>query len=412
MKQQHVWPEGHWNWPIPVSHKHGVRCGQMLWVGGQVDLTPEGAVCNPGDLDAQIPNAMAAMGRVLSDLGADVGDLVKLLCFYVNGGSVDEAAFLNSVAACLPLDVKCAVTAVPVPYLAYPGMAVEIEGIAMRGEQGEALSRIHVDGAPGLMAVPAPFVHALQCGKMIFVSGQSPMTDEGEVLFAGDIVTQTKQVMKQHAALLGALGADLDDAVKLNRWYVGHGSEADFEPAALACGAHFSEPGPCGTGIPIPRHAVAGQQIKIELICMRGEDGARLARRHVWPESLWDWTIDLPYKHGLKCHDMIFLGGQVSLDKAGHAFSPDELAAQTRTAMTHIGTILGDLGAGYADVCKVIAYYEGKCGQDTLHENLAIRSSCFAEPGPATTGIPFPRLAYPGMVIEIAVIAMTEPDEG
>lgn len=411
MKKHHVWPEGHWNWPIPVSHKHGVRCGQMIFVGGQVDLTPEGEVCNPDDLDAQTPAAIAAFGRVLSDLGAEFSDLVKLLCFYVNDGSVDEGNFLDAVAACLPAEAKCAVTAVPVPYLAYPGMAVEIEGIAMLGEDGEPLSRIHVDNAPGLAPFPAPFVHALQCAKMIFVSGQSPVTATGEVLFAGDIVTQTKQVMKQHAALLGALGADFDDAVKLNRWYVGHGTEADFEPAALACGAHFGEPGPCGTGIPVPRHAAPGQQIKIELVCMRGEDGARLARRHVWPESLWDWTIDLPYKHGLKCHDMIFLGGQVSLDKGGHAVSPNELGAQTRTAMTHIGTILGELGADYADVCKVIAYYEGECGQDTLHENLAIRSACFAEPGPATTGIPFPRLAYPGMVIEIAVIAMTEPDE-
>ena len=32
--------------------------------------------------------------------------------------------------------------------------------------------------------------------------------------------------------------------------------------------------------------------------------------------------------------------------------------------------------------------------------------------GPATTGIPLPKLAYPGMMIEIDVFAMTEPDRG
>ena len=31
MKRRHVWPEGHWAWPIEVSHKHGLRCGQMIW---------------------------------------------------------------------------------------------------------------------------------------------------------------------------------------------------------------------------------------------------------------------------------------------------------------------------------------------------------------------------------------------
>ena len=53
MEKRHVWPEGHWNWPIDVTHKHGVRCGEMMWVGGQVDLTPEGVVCNPDDLAAR-----------------------------------------------------------------------------------------------------------------------------------------------------------------------------------------------------------------------------------------------------------------------------------------------------------------------------------------------------------------------
>ncbi len=410
MKKRHAWPEGHWNWPIPVSHKHGVRSGQMIWVGGQVDLTPAGGVCNPGDLDAQIPNAMAAFGRVLNELGAELTDLVKLLCFYVNDGQVDEQAFLGQVASTLPMGTKCAVTALPVPYLAYPGMAVEIEGYAMRTEDGAALGRTHVESRPGLSPLPEPFVQAVRCAKMIFTSGQSPVDETGEIVLAGDIVGQTKRVMTQQGEILDALGAEFDDAVKLNRWYVGHGTEADFEPAALACGAFFNEPGPCGTGMPIPRHARVGQEIKIELVAMRGEDGAQLPRRHVWPDSLWDWTIPLPYKHGLKCHDMIFLGGQVSLDQKGHAISPDDLAAQTRTAMTHIGTILGELGADYVDVCKVITFYEGACDEEPLHENLSIRSSFFPDPGPATTGIPFPKLAYPGMVIEIAVIAMAAPD--
>jgi enamine deaminase RidA (YjgF/YER057c/UK114 family) len=107
---------------------------------------------------------------------------------------------------------------------------------------------------------------------------------------------------------------------------------------------------------------------------------------------------------------MIFLGGQVSLDKQGRAVHPDDLAAQTRQAMIHIGAVLHELGADYTDVCKVIAMYQGECGAQDLHKNLAVRSSFFPEPGPATTGIPLPKLAYPGMVIEIDVFAMTVPD--
>ena len=42
MQKRHIWPDGHWNWPIKVSHKQGVVAGDMIWVSGQVDLTPAG----------------------------------------------------------------------------------------------------------------------------------------------------------------------------------------------------------------------------------------------------------------------------------------------------------------------------------------------------------------------------------
>ncbi len=78
MEKRHVWPKDHWNWPIKVTHKHGVRCGEMIWVGGQVDLTPEGDVRNPGDLaDADAP-CDGQPARVLAELDAQPQDLVKL----------------------------------------------------------------------------------------------------------------------------------------------------------------------------------------------------------------------------------------------------------------------------------------------------------------------------------------------
>jgi enamine deaminase RidA (YjgF/YER057c/UK114 family) len=107
---------------------------------------------------------------------------------------------------------------------------------------------------------------------------------------------------------------------------------------------------------------------------------------------------------------MIFLGGRRFIEKQRRAVNPGKLGPQTKQAMVHIGTILKELGAGYSDVCKVTTVYEGRGGGDDLHENLAIRSSFFPDPGPATTGIPLPILAYPEMVIEIDVFAMTEPD--
>ncbi|MDE0460259.1 MAG: RidA family protein, partial [Chromatiales bacterium] len=171
MERRHAWPDGHWNWPIRVTHKHGVRCGEMVWVGGQVDLTPDGVVCNPGDLAAQTKRAMAHFARVLEELDCDPEDLVTLLCFYVNDGGVDEAGFLAAVGECLPPGARPAVTAVPVPYLAYDGLQVEIEGYAMRRENGERTPRTFAD-ASRTSPLPPPFCQGVRSGRMIFVSAQ------------------------------------------------------------------------------------------------------------------------------------------------------------------------------------------------------------------------------------------------
>ena len=409
MQKQHSWPEGHWNWPIKISHKHGLRCGDMIWIGGQVNLTPEGVVLNPDDLAAQTAAVMHNIETVLEDFGAGLADLVYLNAFYVNDGSLDEGDFLAMIARALPADACTAITPVPVPCLAYEAMVVEIEAYAMRGESGERLPRDYApETAPG--SRPEQFCTALRCGQMIFTSAQSALDPTGTIQGRGSIVEQSRLLASNLERALGHFGADFDDVVKTNRWYCGGEGIDDFEPAALEFAANFTEPGPAATGIPLPRHADPDELVRIAVIAMLGENGERLPRRHVWPESLWDWHVHLPYQHGLKCGNMIFLGGQVSLDKQGQAVNPGDLTAQTHQAMAHIRTILEALGAGFDDVCKVMAVYQGGCGAEALNQNLPIRSSYFDEPGPATTGVPLPVLAYEGMCIEIDIYAMVDPD--
>ncbi len=404
MEKQHASPDGHWSWSLESPHSHAVRCGQVIWTSGQIADEGEGR-----DAIAQLPGAVRNLERVLAEFGCGLSHVVKLLCVYANDGSGDERAVLETLGSLLPYGLKPAVTAVPVAYLAYPGAHVMLEAFAMAEADGTVLPRtIHEDAA--LSPLPPAFASGVRAGKMIFVSGQSPVSPAGEVLSPGDIVAQTHAVMGRVKAALAGFGAGFADVVKINRWYVGQGKVEDFEPAALACAANFSEPGPAATGVPIPRHAHAGQMIKIEVVAMLGEDGRHLTRRSVWPDTLWDWTIDIPYWHGLKCHDMIFLGGQVSLDTTGSAVNPFDMRAQAAQAMVHIGSILRELGAGYDDICKLTTVYAGPPGRDALAENQRIRAAFFAKPGPATTDVALPVLAYPGMIIEIDAFAMAEPD--
>jgi enamine deaminase RidA (YjgF/YER057c/UK114 family) len=309
----------------------------------------------------------------------------------------------------LPMGCCTAITLIPVPGLAYEGMLVEIEAVAMRAEDNSVLPRTHATPGQDFLG-SSKFCSALRCQKMIFVSAHSPLDADGKIIGAGSIVEQSQAVVERLKRTLHAFGADFDDVVKINRWYAGSDGIEDFEPAAVEFASNFTEPGPAATGVPLPRHANSEILINIALIAMLGERGERLPRRHVWPESLWDWHLHLPYQHGIKCEQIIFLGGQVSLDKQGRAVHPDDLGAQTHQAMSHIGTILHELGADYQDVCKVMTVYQGDCGEHALNANLPIRASYFEEPGPATTGVPLPGLAYEQMNVEIDIYAMAAAD--
>ena len=115
MARKYVWPEGHWSWPIPVTHKHGVRAGEMIFIGGQVDLTPEGEVLHKGDLLAQTDATMANMATVLAALDADMEDVTRLVAFYVNTGDVDEAALMERIGRHVDFEPGPVVSMVPLP---------------------------------------------------------------------------------------------------------------------------------------------------------------------------------------------------------------------------------------------------------------------------------------------------------
>lgn len=407
MQRTTSWPKGHWGWPVALTHKHGVRCGSMIFTGGQVDLEPAGAVRNPNDLERQCAGAMRYLSDVLEDLGADLTDLVRLVVYFAGQGP-EEDRILDLLARHLPSGAGPVVNMVCMPDLCYPDMLVEIEGVAMRGEAGARLARdsIRSDALPPL---PHPFSHAVRCDGMIFTGDMSAVTADGTLEHSGDIIAQSTVMMDQLGLVLCLAGADFTDVVKLNVFYTGDGNAEEWEPPARIRADRFPDPGPAATGILLGGFSRPGQMTKIAATAMRGADGTRLEKQFSWPDGHWDWTMKLPYKHGNSCSGIIHLGGQVSLDADANVIDPDDMVAQTHRAIDNIETVLANLGAGLDDVVKVTTFYQGSASAEALHDNLLIRSNAFTEPGPATTGIPVPNLVYERMLIEIEVIAMVEP---
>ncbi len=401
-------PNDHWWVGLDVNNSHGVRCGPMIFIAGQVDLDAKAVQQNPGDLMAQLKRSMSHIARVLEEGGAQLCDLVKVTAYYVSDGSVDEHAVLEALAQCLGAQ-SCpgpVVTLVPIPALAFPGMEIEIEGIAMRGQNGERLARTAAFD-PSCSSLPPPFSQALRCGEMLFTSAITAEDADGVLSGAGSLTAQSSIVLPKIDGLLRQLGGDLQDAVKTNVFNVEPGTAEEWSAPALTRAAFYNEPGPAATGISVPVLWPKGVMLRNDVIAMRGLDGSRMTRRHVWPSGHWDWPVHLPYRHGIACGDLVFLGGQVALSPDGGVLEPGDMTAQTGIAMQNIGKVLAELGLGFDNVVKINAFYSGSAGTDQLKENAEIRFSNFPNaPGPASTGVPAPYLAYEDMVIEIDIIAM------
>lgn len=406
MTRTYSWPDGHWDWPVRLTHKQGVRSGSLIFTGGQVDLNAEGQVRNPGDTERQREGAMAYLATVLEDLGSDLSDLVKLVVYFVGDRSA-ETKMLSQIAELLGDNVRPVINTIGLPQLCYPDLMIEIEGVAMRAPDGTRMERecFHTDDMPLL---PSAYSHVIRCGDMIFTGDMSAMSPSGTVDGIGDLALQTKIMMDRLRNLLAVAGADIQDVLKLNVYYLGGGTAEDWaKPASIRAG-YFPDPGPAATGMPVSQFPDPDLMTKISVTAMRSSSGERLAKTYAWPEGHWDWTAPLPYKHGNKCGQIIHVGGQVSLDQSAHVIDPDNMVAQTKRAMANVKGVLAEFGATLDDVVKVTTFYQGEASAEALHENLLIRSKSYTVPGPATTGIPMPALVYEQMVIEIEVIAMLD----
>ncbi len=400
-------PAGHLSIGVPLNHSHGLRCGEMIFIGGQADIDGNAQVTAPNDIETQTRIAMAGVLKVLTGMDIDRSDLVKLTAFYVLGDNPNERQILELMAESL-IGINCpgpAVTLVPIETNCFDGLSIEIEAIAMRGHNGEKLTRSSSwidDGC----TLPAPFSQAIKCGQMIFTSGQTAEDANDNVQSEGSLTIQSQIVLGKLGRLLAGLGADLHDAVKANVFNVEPGDQEEWKEAALIRASYYTEPGPAATGLSLTRLPRKGMMVRYDVIAMRSLDGSRLARQGVWPTGHWDWPVHLPYRHGVKVGDLVFVGGQVSLSPDASVIDPGNVEAQTHTAMQNIQKVLQEFDLDLEHLVKVNTFYAGSKGQGDLLKNASIRCNYYLDPGPVSTGIPFSYLAYEDMLIEIDCIAM------
>ena len=377
-----------------------------MFVGGQADLDTAGNVNNAGDRARQTDACMRHVAAVLEALSGRVEYIVKLNVFYVAGTLDDEVALLRQIRTHVRAEPPPVISLLLLPRLAYPGMAVTIDAVAIDNRDGRAPRRAAAPARHWAWPQGAEFSHGIRCGELLFVAAQMARDASGKIQYPDDIASQAQLTIDNIGRVLDAMGADLDDVVKLNTWYVGFGTDEDWRRAARIRSEAFQFPGPGATGVPAPSRYPDGGLIRQECWAMRRVNGARLPWSLSWPKGHWDWPIRVTFQQGVKVGNMIFLGGQYACDINGLAQAPDDRGKQTRITMDFIESVLAGFGATMDDLVKTTCFYKSDGTPEALHANLAIRSGYFADPAAATTSVPLMTMGLEGLMLEIEGIAV------
>ena len=120
-----------WSWQDRFGFSQAWRVDgaeAVVFVAGQGSVSADGEVVGEGDFEAQVRQTLANLEAVLEQAGASLDSIVKLTVYLTDMGNLRE---YGRVKAELMPGTPPASTAIQVGALALPGMAIEIEAIAV-----------------------------------------------------------------------------------------------------------------------------------------------------------------------------------------------------------------------------------------------------------------------------------------
>jgi enamine deaminase RidA (YjgF/YER057c/UK114 family) len=372
--------------PVPVNVSRGVLCGPHFHVCGQLHMDGEGRAQDAGDLEAQTVGTMRRLYDVFGHARVPIADMTQLHVFYRNDGSIDEAAYGESVAGHLSRDARPIIVLTPIDSFPSAGIEVEIDAIAVSATE-------RADGVgPGGAA-------ARRHGEVVYA--QAMPADTG-----ADPAAQTTSALVDLFAALHGAGVGPGDICRLAAYARADLSPADHAACLDRLGAAFAEPGPVFETTLLNRLGQPGEAIRIEAVALNGlASGVRAVRRLGQGEH-WCWPGGGPWSQAVRLEEMIFVGAQLPVDAHGALVHAGDLGGQTHAAMCHMRDALAAMGSGFAEVAKVNARFTGDWDEESWGLNVGIRSDYYGKPGPASTGIVTPRLEVADAMIQASCIAV------
>jgi 2-iminobutanoate/2-iminopropanoate deaminase len=184
-----------------------------------------------------------------------------------------------------------------------------------------------------------PYSLAIKAGGTIYVAGQLPTDDKGN-LVQGDITVQAKQVFDNLRTLLQQAGSSLDNVVSAT---VMLQNAADVPALDSVYRQQFKSEPPARTTV-IGAMVRPGALIEIKVTAV--PNGA--PRKAILPAG-WAKPTS-PYNYAIQSGDTLYLSGLVSRNGKDNSQVQGDIATQVKTIMGNAGEILKAAGMSYSDL--------------------------------------------------------------
>ena len=107
------------------------------------------------------------------------------------------------------------------------------------------------------------FSPAVRSGRLLFISGQAAIDEQGQVVSPGDCAAQTEYVMERLRTVLEAAGAGFDDVVKTTTFLT---DPADYSAFNGVRSKHFPKDPPASSTVIVAGLVAPGMVVEVEAV--------------------------------------------------------------------------------------------------------------------------------------------------
>ena len=204
---------------------HGVRVGNFFFLSGVDAADGEGHVLSPVTIQAQTPEILGRINKILNAQGLSLGDLCRTFMFmpstdYRPGyGEARKKVYKGIFAE----DEFPPNSGIYIRDLG-PDILLRSVAVAYRGAKT-------VVASPKVRKAPGSFSQSVRVGDWLLLAGQDAVGFNREVEAEGDLAGQTEVTLQHTKDILEKAGGTLDDLVKTTVYLIAGQERSKFAAA-------------------------------------------------------------------------------------------------------------------------------------------------------------------------------------